>query len=565
MQRVHILVLIFLLLMVACTSKVAKSPTLILLNGKIFTAENLTSFNEAVAITGNTITAVGKTAYIRSLAGDSTEIIDLQGKLVIPGFNDSHIHFINGSKGLAEVELTSTQSAEEVEGNIRKYVSKHPDSHWITGRGWQYTFYEGGLPSKKMLDALVPDKPAYIRAYDGHTAWVNSTALELAGINKNYHFTGFGEVVKDATGEPTGILKEDAMSLVSNLIPSKTREENLEALRLGMKLAAQLGITSIQNAHGSVGETELYETLLANNELTLRVGVAFSIDEKTSASDLKNFVQVRDRIGYKNPMLRAGAVKFMIDGVIEGHTAFMLEPYSDPVPKELSATGQVSMPLPRFNSLINTIDSLGFQIYTHAIGDRGVRETLNAYEAAQKQNKRNDTRHRIEHIETINPHDIPRFAQLGVMASMEPIHAEPGTVEIWSKAVGEKRLPYSFAWNDVLKANAKLVFSSDWPACISLNPIRGLHVAVTRRNPQGFPENGWVVNQKITMAEAVYAYTYMGSYSSFEEKTKGKIAPGYLADIVVLSQDLFTINPLDVHKTLVDLTVFNGRVIYQRK
>jgi predicted amidohydrolase YtcJ len=190
---------------------------------------------------------------------------------------------------------------------------------------------------------------------------------------------------------------------------------------------------------------------------------------------------------------------------------------------------------------------------------------LNAYEIALKKNNRKDARHRIEHIETINPDDIPRFAQLDVMPSMEPIHAEPGTVEVWGKAIGEKRLPYSFAWNDLLKANGKLVFSSDWPACLSLNPIRGLHVAVNRRNPEGFPEDGWVVNQKITMAEAIYAYTYMGAYASFEETIKGKIAPGYLADIVVISQDLFTINPMDVHKTFVDLTVFDGKIIYERK
>lgn len=215
--------------------------------------------------------------------------------------------------------------------------------------------------------------------------------------------------------------------------------------------------------------------------------------------------------------------------------------------------------------MIKTIDSLGFQIYTHAIGDRGVRETLNAYETALSENKRQDSRHRIEHIETINPNDIPRFAQLGVMPSMEPIHAEPGSVEIWGTAIGEKRLPYSFAWNDLLKASGKLVFSSDWPACLSLNPIRGLHVAVTRRNPQGFPDNGWVVNQKITIAEAIYAYTYMGAYASFEENIKGKIAPGYLADVVVLSQDLFTINAMDTYKTQVDLTVFDGKVIYERE
>jgi predicted amidohydrolase YtcJ len=263
-------------------------------------------------------------------------------------------------------------------------------------------------------------------------------------------------------------------------------------------------------------------------------------------------------------MLRANAVKFMIDGVIEGHTAFMLEPYSDKIPKEVSPTGQVSMSLPRFGSLINTIDSLGFQIYTHAIGDRGVRETLNAYEMALKRNGTKDTRHRIEHIETVHPTDIPRFAQLGVMPSMEPIHAEPGTVDVWRDAVGEKRMPYAFAWRSLLDANAKLVYSSDWPACISINPIRGLHVAVNRRNPKGIPEDGWIPEQKISIAEAIYAYTYMGAYASFQENTKGKIAPGYLADLVVLSQDLFTISPMDVHKTQVELTVFDGKVIFER-
>lgn len=554
-----------LLILFACSgNKENRAPSLVLLNGKIFTAENLTSFSEAVAITDNTITAVGKTNDIQKLLGDSTRVIDLQGRLVIPGFNDAHIHFLNGARGLAEVELSATTSANEVESYIKNYVAAHPNSAWITGRGWQYTFYKGGFPDRKMLDALVPDRPAYIRAYDGHTAWVNSKALELAGIGQHYKFSGFGEVVRDGNGVPTGILKEDAMGLVSSLIPKKSREENLTALRLGMMRAAELGITSIQNANGSVEETELYEALLANKELTVRTSVAFSVGDETSKETINDFVAVRDRIGYNNPMLKANAVKFMIDGVIEGHTAFMLEPYSDKIPKELAPTGQVSMPLPKFGDLVRTIDSLGFQIYTHAIGDRGVRETLNAYELAIAKNKSKDTRHRIEHIETIHPDDIPRFAQLGVMPSMEPIHAEPGTVEVWGAAVGEQRLPYSFAWRSLLDANAKLVYSSDWPACISLNPIRGLHVAVNRRNPQGFPENGWVVEQKISVAEAVYAYTYMGAYASFEEKIKGKIAAGYVADLVVLSQDLFTIDPMTIHKTEVDVTVFNGRVIFER-
>lgn len=556
--------LLLLALLSACTKQTRqRSPSLILHNGKIWTAEGKDIFVEAVAITGNIITAVGQSSNIRKLAGDSTRVIDLNGQLVTPGFNDAHIHFLNGAKGLAEVELTETKTAEEVLAYLKKYAQDFPDRKWIAGRGWQYMFYAGGLPHKKMLDALEIDRPIYLKAYDGHTAWANSKALELAGIDRHFKFKAFGEIVPDANGEPTGVLKEEAMQLVSKLIPPKTRAENLEALRLGMKMAAQLGITSIQNASGNLNELSLYEELLKDRELSIRASVAFSVGDETTDGDIQSFVQARDRVGI-NPMLRAHAVKFMIDGVIEGHTAFMLAPYIDRVPKELSPTGQLSMTLPTFDELVTTFDSLGFQIYTHAIGDRGVRETLNAYESARNKNGSKDARHRIEHIETIDPTDIPRFAQLGVMPSMEPIHAEPGTVAVWEKAIGEKRLPYSFAWASMLKANAKLVYSSDWPACVSLNPIRGLHTAVNRKTIDGKPESGWVPEQKISMADALLAYTHMGAYSSFEENIKGKIKPGFLADVIVLSQDLFTIDPMHTYKTSVVMTVFDGKVIYEK-
>lgn len=559
------LFLLPLALLIACSPQEKKShPDLILLNGKIWTADGAATFAEAVAITGNTISAVGNSTDIKKLAGDSTRVVDLNGKLVTPGFNDAHIHFLSGSLGLAEVELTETTSMAEVLAYIKKYAADFPDRKWITGRGWQYTMFPGGLPAKEMLDSIVSDRPIFIRAYDGHSAWANSKALEIAGIDRSTKFNGFGELVRDGSGEPTGALKEGAMRLVGKLVPQKTREENLEALRLGMKLAAQMGITSIQNANGNLDETSLYEELLKSNELSLRVSVAFSVGEQTTGDDIRAYVQVRDRVG-NNPMFRAQSVKFMIDGVIESHTAFMLQPYVDVVPKEVSATGQQSMPLPDFGELVATFDSLGFQIYTHAIGDRGVRETLNVYEGAARKNGTRDSRHRIEHIETINPSDIPRFAQLGVMPSMEPIHAEPGTVAVWQKAIGEQRLPYSFAWASMLKANAKLVFSSDWPACVALNPIRGLHTAVNRRTIDGQPENGWVPEQKVSLPDALLAYTHMGAYASFEENLKGKIKPGFLADVVVLSQDLFTINPMDTYKTNVMMTVFDGKVIYERK
>jgi predicted amidohydrolase YtcJ len=553
-----------LFLLFSCNQESKPYPTLILHSGKVWAAEDANTFYEAVAITGNSISAVGNSVDIKKLAGDSTRVIDLKGRLVIPGFNDAHIHFLSGSIGLAQVELTETKSREEVFAYIKKYASDFPDRPWITGRGWQYTMFPGGMPTKEMLDSIVSDRPVCIRAYDGHSAWVNSKALSLAGIDRNTKFNGFGELVRDRSGEPTGALKEGAMGLVEKFIPIKTRDENLLAIKLGLKLAAQLGITSIQNASGNLDELSLYKELLKKDELSLRVSVAFSVGDQTTKEDILSFVQAREQVG-TNTMLRAHTVKFMIDGVIEGHTAFMLAPYADQVPKELSPTGQISMKLPDFGELVSTFDSLGFQIYTHAIGDRGVRETLNAYEVAAKRNGARDSRHRIEHIETINPTDIPRFSQLGVIPSMMPIHAEPYTIAVWQQAIGEKRLPNSFAWSSMLKANAKMVYSSDWPACVALNPIRGLHTAVTRRTIDGTPADGWVPEQKISIAEALLAYTQMGAYSSFEENLKGKIKPGFLADVIVLSQDFFTIKPMDTYKTEVVMTVFDGKVIFENQ
>ncbi len=537
-------------------------PDLILVNGKIWTGNKPSTFVEAVAITENKISQIGTTLEIRKLIGKNTQVIDLKGKLAAPGFNDAHIHFLSGSLGLSEVDLTGANTIGEITSRIAEYARNNPDRKWITGRGWQYTQFPGGLPTKHALDSVANDRPIFIKAYDGHSAWVNSKALELAQISRNTTLDGFGEIVHDSSGDPTGALKEDAQDLVGRLVPDPTSEEKLHALRNGMKLAASLGITSLQNASGSVDEFLLYEELLNKKELTVRISVAFSVGSYTTTSDIEAFTLIKNRVS-KNPMLRASAVKFMFDGVIESHTGAMLEPYSDISENESLPKGELALPVERYRELVNTFDKLGFQIYTHAIGDLAVRESLNAYELAKKLNGNTDARHRIEHIEMISTDDMPRFASIGVLASMEPIHAEPGTSAVWARAVGEKRLPNAFAWASLLKNNATLVYSSDWPACVSINPIRGLHTAVTRRTIDGQPDAGWVPEQKITIADALTAYTQTGAYASFDENIKGKIAPGYLADIVVFSQDLFAIDPMKTHETRVVMTIFDGKVIYQ--
>jgi predicted amidohydrolase YtcJ len=564
---IFFIIILFTAVLSAAQNTSASYADLILINGHVWTGNEDPAFAEAVAIRGNKIIQIGTSAEIKMLADQHTNVIDLHGKLATAGINDAHIHFLEGSLGLTGIDLYQSKTLDEALATIETFVKKHPDKKWITGMGWQYGLFQGGMPTKEALDKLdkiVNDRPVYIDAYDGHSIWVNSKALELAGINRDTRFTGFGEIIKDANGNPTGAITEGARSLVSKIIPPATTEEKLAALREGMKYAAAHGITSIQNASGSTEEFSLYETLLKNGELTLRSSTAFSAGKKTTEEDIQQFIKIKNRTE-KDLMLKAGCIKFMLDGVIESHTAPMLEPYSDAAPDGKNANSDFALPLETYRSLLNRFDKEGFQIYTHAIGDRSVREALNAYENAQNINGTNGKRHRIEHIEQSSPDDIPRFAKLGVMASMEPIHADPGTMEVWSKAVGEKRLPHSFVWASMLKNKVHLVFSSDWPACLTPDPMRGLHNAVNRRTPEGFPENGWIPEQRVSVKDALIAYTQAGAYSSFEENIKGKIMPGYLADIIVFSQGLFTIPSMDIYKSKVLLTIFDGKIIYQDK
>ncbi len=562
MRIIYLMAIIFFATKpITAQKQLSTHADLILINGRVWTGNENPAFTEAVAISGNTILQTGNTEDIKKLADKNSNVVDLHGRLATAGINDAHIHFLAGSQGLSAIDLNESKTKEEAIKVIESFAKNNPEKKWVTGMGWQYSLFPGGLPTKDALDKIISDRPVYIRAYDGHSAWVNSKALELAGISRDTKFSGFGEIIKDANGEPTGALTEAAKYLVSKFIPEPTREEKLNALRLGMKYAASHGMTSIQNASGTVEEFSLYEELLKKNELTLRYSIAFSVGNNTTDEEIASYLKVKNRIG-KNPMLRADAVKFMLDGVIESHTAPMLEPYSDVAADSKLANSDYALPLATYRSLVIKLDKAGFQIYTHAIGDRSVREALNAYENAQQINGVRDSRHRIEHIEQSSPDDIPRFAKLGVLASMEPIHADPGSVEVWQKAVGEKRLPHSFVWASLLKSNARLVFSSDWPACSTADPIRGLHNAVNRRTIDGLPPNGWVAEQKVSIKDALVAYTQGGAYSSFEENIKGKIMPGYFADIIVFSQNLFEIAPMDTYKTKVTMTIFDGKIIY---
>lgn len=529
-----------------------------LLNGRVWSGTTDTPSVQALAIRGNRIWRVGQEREIKKLIGPKTQVINLAGRLVMPGFNDAHTHFLSGALGLHEVDLTGAATIEEMAKRVAAYARAHPQAEWITGRGWEYFPFPTGLPTKEMLDAVVADRPVYLRAYDGHSGWANSRALQLAGIMRETKYDGFGELVRDANGNPTGALKEGAQGLVSRLVPAPTREQRLQALRDGLKLAASLGITSLQNASGSPDELELYAELAQKGELTARASLAFSVNPRTTFEQLQQFAGLKKQYA-DHPLLRASAVKFVLDGVIESHTAAMLEPYSDEPGKQ----GDLSWPVAVYQERIAQADQLGLQIYTHAIGDRAVRTALDAYENAQRVNQLKDRRFRIEHIETLAAADIPRFARLGVLASMEPIHAYPSTIEVWSRAIGTERTGRGFAWAALQRSGARLVFSSDWPASISVDPIRGIHNAVNRRTLEGKPPQGWLPEHRVNLVTALRGYTSEGAYASFTEKEKGTLVSGKLADLIVLSQDFFALEPMKLHEARVVLTIFDGKVIYR--
>ncbi|MFY8006820.1 MAG: amidohydrolase [Sediminibacterium sp.] len=536
----------------------------IFFNARIYTGNEAQPFAEAMALRDNKIIAVGTSEEIKKLAGASTDTFNLQGKLVTPGFNDAHIHFLRGSLEMQTADLNRCKTPKDAADTVLAFAQRNAEADWITGSGWQYTIFPDSKPTKEILDAIIPDRPVFIYAYDGHSAWVNSKALELAGIDKNTPYSGFGSIVKDKNGKPTGMLSEGAMQLVRKLLPPITKENKLKAIQAGLQYAASLGITSLQNASGSIEELELYEELLLQKKLIVRYGAAFSANSKTSQEDIDRFTALKKKFS-NNSLLRADAIKFILDGVIESHTAVMINDYSDAGEKGRTANGTFALPLEDYRRLTLAFDKAGFRLFTHAIGDQSVREALNAYEQCNKINGTQNSRHRIEHIEQCHPDDIKRFQQLHVLPSMQPIHADPATVAVWSKAVGQERLPYSFGWQSMLQSKATLVFGSDWPACINLDPIHGLHVAVNRQSPNGVPPGGWIPEQRISIQDAINAYTQGGAYSSFEENTKGKLQPGYYADFIVLSKNLFSIDPTEIHSAKVLLTVVDGNVVYTRK
>jgi len=537
------------------------SADIVITNARIYTVNARQPWAEAVAIRGDKIVAVGKVADIDHYRGAATRVIDAGGKLMLPGFTDCHIHFLSGSLSLQRIYLDDAQDIAEIQRRVKAYADAHPKQPWVLGRGWQYSSVgPTNLPDKKYLDEIIPDRPVYLESYDGHTWWANSKAMRLAGITKDTPNPPGGEIVRDpTTGDASGVFKEDpADEIMNRAIPVPTHEEKLQAFRAGLKAANRVGLVRVHSASGDLQDAELLEELHQTGELTVRMYLSYraSPPEITAAQ----FAEIEGaRRKYHDEWIAAGAVKFFMDGVVESHTAAMLTPYSD----DPKLSGKTFWDPTIYKQMVAELDKRGIQIFTHAIGDRSVRLTLDAYENAAKVNGTNDRRHRIEHIETITAEDIPRFGKLGVIASFQPLHAYPNddTLNVWAHNAGPERVQRAWPWRSVENAGGTLAFGSDWPV-VTLNPWPGVQNALTRQTSEGNPPGGFVPKERISLEDTIRGYTLGAAFAGHREKTEGSLEAGKLADLIILSHDLFRVEPTQIEKTEVLLTMVGGRVVY---
>jgi predicted amidohydrolase YtcJ len=536
------------------------SADVVLVHGKVWTENPQQPETEAVAIVGNHIAAVGTSADILKLAGPATKVVELGGKRVVPGFNDAHVHFVDGGTSLASVQLGDTKSEAEFRQRIADYAKSQPKGAWILEGEWDHERWSPArLPTHRVIDGATPDNPVFVSRLDGHEALANALAMKLAGVDKNTKDVPGGVIVRDAEGNPTGIFKDAAQGLIEKVIPPADRQQLTSAVEAAEKYAAENGVTSVQDMSAAPDTLRVYETLYREGKLQVR------ISGRQPLPLWKRLAGPGIEANFGNDTLHIGGLKGFADGSLGSTTAWLFQPYADAPNTSGIPSDELSKPDEMYAN-IRDADKAGLQVAIHAIGDRANDTILNFYERVEKENgpwpNGLERRFRIEHAQHLIASDIPRFATLHVIASMQPYQCiDDGR---WAeKRIGPERLKTTHAYRSLLDAGAVLAFGSDWPVA-PMVPLMGIYGAVTRRTLDGKNPNGWIPEQKITVAEAVHAYTIGSAYAEGEEKIKGSIAPGKLADLVVLTEDIFHIDPVEIENTRVDMTVFDGKIVYHR-
>ncbi|HET9183097.1 MAG TPA: amidohydrolase [Candidatus Angelobacter sp.] len=547
----------FMFLALLCATLAAQSKPaadLIVTNAKVWTVDKVRPQAEAFAVVGDRIVAVGSSAEMDAWHGPQTKVVDAQGRLVLPGFDDAHVHFVVGGNHLQAVQLKDAASAQQFAARIAQRARKMPKGDWITGGDWdEQKWSPPDLPSSEMIDAATPETPVFVNRYDGHESLANSLALHLANITAKTPDPPGGQILHDKQGNPTGILRDSAQELVEKVMPPMSHAQRMRAIHEAMDYAASLGVTSVQDMDPSYDDVKAYSELMEDKQLDVRIYVA------PIETDWKDQAKLGIRHAFGTPFLRMGAVKGYADGSLGSETAYFFEPYTDN-PRSHGLLSSEMHPPSAMLQRLKAADAAGLQLCIHAIGDRAISMVLDIFQQIEKTNGKTDRRWRIEHSQTVAQKDFARYARLGVVASVQPYHAiDDGR---WAeKRIGPQRIQRSYAYRTFLDNGVRLAFGTDWPVA-PLSPMWTIYAAVTRATLDGKNPDGWIPEQKLTVAEAVEAYTMGSAYAEFQEDQKGSITPGKLADFVVLSDDIFHIPPSQIKNVKVEATYLGGKLVY---
>jgi predicted amidohydrolase YtcJ len=540
----------------------AGAADMVLLGGRVFLADDAHTVAQAVAIRDGRVLAVGPDAAIRPYAGPETRVVNLDGKLVTPGFNDAHIHFGSGGQGLLNVSLLGTTTVSEIERRVAAAAAQAQPGEWILGRGWDHTrlpaseLGAGGWPTKEVLDRAAPNNPVLLSRVDGHTSWANTAAMRIAGISRSTANPAGGEVVRDARGEATGIFKESAEGLVGRHVPAPTLAQSRRGIQAALEMAARTGVTSVQtDASGT--DVAIYKQLRDADSLTVRIYAWHPLDRRV----IEGMKALGITAGYGDEWLRMGMLKGYTDGTLGSRTAYMLEPFAD----DHSHRGLAQYTTAQLDSLVTAADAAGLQVILHAIGDAANRQALDAFERAARLNGARERRHRIEHAQVLDQADIPRFRQLGVIASMQPTHATSDMRWVDARIGRARATEGAYVWRSLLNAGATVIFGTDFPV-EPMPPVEGIYSAVTRqsREEPGTPPGGWMPEQRLTREEAIRLYTATPAFGEWQEERKGTLQPGMLADLVVWDRDLLAVPEAEILKAEPVMTVVGGRVVFRR-
>ena len=558
-------------------SEQESQPDLVLRGGQVYTVDAARSWAQAVAVRDSTIVAVGTDADVAALAGSRTEVIDLRGRMLLPGFTDAHVHASAGGLERLRCDLSDAHGLADYLAIVRDYAERNPEAEWITGGGWAMDVFPGGVPSRHDLDLVAADRPVFLSNRDHHAAWVNSCALEIAGVGASTPDPPDGRIERDRDGAPAGTLQEGAMGLVERVVPHPGLAEQVAGIAEGQRYLHSLGITGWQEA--IVGDyaviPDCYDAYLEADRaglLTASVVGALWWQRGAGIAQLDGLAERRSRAESAG-RFRATSVKIMQDGVCENFTASMLLPYLDPGGHGDggSGSGTSFFDAAELMQAVTAIDARGFQVHFHAIGDRAVREALDAVAAARRANGPRHGRHHISHIQVVHPDDLPRFRGLSVLANCQPLWAcnEPQMTDLTLPFLGPVRAGWQYPFGSLLRSGAQLCFGSDWPVS-SPNPLWELHTAVNRTVPPGYPyaDPGegevFLPDERIGLADAIAAFTIGSAYVNHAESAAGSIEPGKQADLVVLDRDLFAQPPGEIALAQVDLTFAAGKVVYDR-